>query len=361
MPSEVRFCTAADGVRLAYAVSGRGPAVVKAGHWLTNIDHDWTSPVWRHWLEYLTSRATLVRYDERGCGLSDRQYPALSLDTWVGDLDAVVAAAGVERCTLLGLCQGGPIAIAYAARHPERVERLVLYGTYARGKNHRNPSSDARAQAQALIALTRSGWGQANPAYRRLFTTLFIPGGSDKQVAWFDELQQQSCSGEHAARAREVKFDIDVTAAAASIDVPTLVLHARDDALVPFEEGRNLAALMPGAQFIALESANHILLEDEPAWSEFRAAVDAFLPAPPATSGDARRQKLRTLTTRELELLELVAAGHDNEVIAQHLHLSVRTVERHLSNIYVKLDLSGRAARAAAAAVYAYGAAAASA
>jgi DNA-binding CsgD family transcriptional regulator len=250
------------------------------------------------------------------------------------------------------MCQGGPIAMTYAARHPERVDRLVLYGTYARGKNHRRQTPEDRQHAEALIALTRTGWGQRNPAYRRLFTTLFIPGGSDKQISWFDELQLLSCTGAHAARAREVKFDLDVTSEAASIGVPTLVLHARDDALVPFEEGRHLAALVPGAQFVPLDSRNHILLEDEPAWTDFCRALDDFLGVPAPEPEPAAIGRFRTLTNREREILSLVAAGYDNDAIAADRSLSVRTVERHLSNIYLKLGLTGRAARAGAAAAF---------
>ena len=225
MRQELRFCTAADGVRLAYAVGGRGAPLVKAGHWLTHLERDWASPVWRHWLEFLSGRSTVVRYDERGCGLSDRSDPALSFASWVGDLEAVVDAAGVERFTLLGMSQGGPTAIAYAARHPERVSRLVLYGTSARGRLRRDPTPQAREEAAALVALTRAGWGRPNPAYRRMFTTLFVPGGSDEQMAWFDELQRISSSPDQAARARAIRSELDVSDLAADLDVPTLVLH----------------------------------------------------------------------------------------------------------------------------------------
>jgi pimeloyl-ACP methyl ester carboxylesterase/DNA-binding CsgD family transcriptional regulator len=271
------------------------------------------------------------------------------LEDWVGDLETVVEAAGVDRFTLLGLSQGGPIAIAYAARHPERVSRLVLYGTYARGKLHRTPTPQAKEEAEALIALTRVGWGRRNPAFRRLFTTLFIPGASDKQITWFDDLQRVSCSPDHAARSRAVRYGLDVTALASTLTVPTLVMHAREDALVPFEEGRHLVSLIPAARFASLDSANHILLEDEPAWAEFRSELRTFLSAyssPPSVDVEA-------LTGREQQILDLVARGHGNESIAAALHLSVRTVERHLSNCYTKLGLTGKAARAAAAARFA--------
>ncbi len=354
MRQEVRFCTASDGVRLAYAVSGRGPLLVKAGHWLTHLERDWESPVWRHWLEALSSRFTVVRYDERGCGLSDPEPGTLTAQAWVGDLETVAETLGAQSFLLLGMSQGGPTAIAYAARHPERVGRLVLYGTYARGRLRRDPSPAARAEAGALVALTRMGWGRSAGAYRRLFTTLFVPGASEAQMAWFDDLQQSSCSADHAARARAARYEVDVTAAAASLRVPTVVLHARHDALVPFDEGRRLAGLIPGAAFAPLEGANHILLEDEPAWLVFLRAFDHFVGRTPAARPlDA---DLDQLTRREREVLTLVARGDDNGAIARAMNLSVRTVERHLSNVYLKLGLAGRAARAGAAGRFAAGA-----
>jgi pimeloyl-ACP methyl ester carboxylesterase/DNA-binding CsgD family transcriptional regulator len=349
MRQEIRFCRAPDGVRLAYAVSGRGAPLVKAGHWLTHLERDPSSPVWRHWLEFLGEDHTVVRYDERGSGLSDREESSLSLEDWVSDLETVVEAAGVERFTLLGLSQGGPVAIAYAARHPERVSGLVLYGTYARGRLSRASDPQETAEAEALIELTRSGWGRPNPAFRRLFTTLFIPGATEAQIAWLDELQRVSSSGEHAARSRAARYAIDVSDLASGLTVPTLVMHAQDDALVPFEEGRHLGSLIPGARFVPLDSANHILLEDEPAWQEFRSEFRAFLPA----AVSAPENGLVALTARERQILALVAEGRDNESIADALRLSVRTVERHLSNSYLKLGLSGKAARAAAAARFA--------
>ncbi len=347
MRQELRFCTAPDGVRLAYATSGRGEAVVKVGHWMTHLERDWTSPVWRHWVEFLSEEHTLVRYDERGCGLSDREYQSLTLENWVDDLEAVIDAAGVDECTLFGASGGGPVAIAYAARHPGRVTGLVLYGTYSRGRLTRDPTPEACEEAEMLLSLTRLGWGKSNPAFRQVFTTLFLPGGSDAQTAWFDELQRASCSAEHAARSRAVRYTVDVSDLARTISVPTLVLHSRDDAVVSMDEGRNVASLIPGARFVPLDSANHILLDNEPAWSEFRAQLRNFLPAghpvPPVLQDGL-------FTDREIEVLRFIAQGMDNEAIAAAMHLSVRTVERHLSNCYAKLGVRGKSARAAAAA-----------
>lgn len=349
MSQEIRLCRTPDGVRLAYALSGKGPPVVKVSHWMTHIERDWESPVWRHWLDFFSEDHTLVRYDERGCGLSDHGNLRLSLDDWVSDLETVVEAAGVDRFTLFGASQGGAIAIAYAARHPERVSSLVLYGAYAQGKLSRATDPQDVAEAEALIELTRSGWGLANPAYRRLFTMLFVPGGTEEQLAWFDDLQQSSTSGEHAARSRAVRYKIDVSDLAATLKVPTLLLHARDDALVPFEDSRHLASLIPGARLVSLNSANHILLENEPAWQDFCSELRAFLPAYVSPSEDG----MVTLTSRERQVLALVAEGRDNDYIAGAFQLSARTIERHLSNSYSKLRLTGKAARAAAAARFA--------
>jgi pimeloyl-ACP methyl ester carboxylesterase/DNA-binding CsgD family transcriptional regulator len=302
--------------------------------------------VWRHWLEGLADGRMVLRYDERGCGLSDRDVEDVSLAARVSDLEAVIDAAGLERVALLGISQGGPPAIAFAARHPERVSHLVLFATFARGRLMRDPSASDREQAQLMTSLIRMGWGGGVPAFRRLFTTLFIPDATPEQMEWFDELQRVTVDPETAVRIRQARNHDEVTDEATRVTCPTLVIHARDDALVPFAEGRRLATLIPGAHFVALESRNHILLADEPAWAQFLAELRDFLgpsevPAP---------TELPELSNREREVLALVAEGLSNDEIAARLFLSVRTVERHLSNIYAKLRVSGKAARAAAAA-----------
>ncbi len=353
MEQQIRFCTTSDGVRLAFAIHGSGPPVVKAGNWLTNLEYDWQSPVWRHWLDALADGHTLIRYDERGGGLSDRDVTDLDLDRWVDDLGSVVDAAGADRFALVGISGGGPLAIAYATRHPERVARLVLYGTYARGRAHRGPES--REEAETLVSLVRTGWGRANPAFRRLFTSLFIPDATEEQMRWFDELQRRSMSAETAARVRVARAEVDVTELAPRLAVPTLVLNAREDAMVPFEEGRALAAMIPGARFVPLEGRNHILLRDEPAWDAFVAEYRAFLAGGDWGSAATGEGRLSDLTSREIDVLRLAAAGATNDEIAAQLFLSPRTIERHLSNVYAKLGLSGKAARAAAAARFTRG------
>ena len=346
MEQEIRFCTASDGVRLAYATHGRGPPLVKAANWLTHLEYDWESPVWRHWMTGLGERHTVIRYDDRGCGLSDRKLGDLTLDTWVGDLEAVVDAAGVKRFALLGVSGGGPTAVAYAVRHPERVSQLVLYGAYARGR-HRRGEPETEEKAELLIQLTKVGWEDPTPLFRQVFTSMFLPDGTPEQMSWFDELQRKSTTGDLAAELRQRRGDVDVASLAAQVRTPTLVLHGDHDQAVPFEEGRLVASLISGARLVPLESRNHILLEEEPAWRVFLDEVNGFLgapePEPPAPG------TLEDLSAREHEVLELVAAGLSNEEIAERLYLSVRTVERHLSNVYAKLRISGKAARAAAA------------
>jgi pimeloyl-ACP methyl ester carboxylesterase/DNA-binding CsgD family transcriptional regulator len=342
-----RFCTAPDGVGLAYAVDGEGPPLVKAGNWMTHLDYDRQSPVWRHWVRELSRGHALIRYDERGCGLSDRQFDGTpTLDTYVDDLAAVVDAAGLQRFALFGVSGGGPTAIEYAVRNPERVSHLVLYGTYTRGRYRRGEKETE--QSRLLIDLMRVGWGGAVPAFRQVFSSFFIPSAGEEQKRWYDDMQQASSSGEMAARLWLSNTQIDISDTARRTTQPALVLHARHDRAVPYEEGRRLASLLPDARFVTLESDNHILQQGEPAWEAFLAEVRAFL-------GDGERTPtvaadLSELSEREREVLEQVAAGMSNEQIAERLFLSTRTVERHLSNIYAKLRLSGKSARAAAAA-----------
>jgi pimeloyl-ACP methyl ester carboxylesterase/DNA-binding CsgD family transcriptional regulator len=333
-------------VTIAYAEHGMGPTLVRAANWLTHLEYDWRSPVWRHWLEELARGHRVVRYDERGCGLSDREVEELSLDSFVADLEAVVDAAQLDRFVLLGLSQGGAIALVYAVRHPERVSHVVLCGGYARGRHKRELSREQKEEATLLQSVVRVGWGQPDPVFRRVFTTRFVPGGTDEQLEWFDELQRVSVTPETAERLRTCWGQIDVVDLLDAVDVPTLVAHARGDAIVPFSEGRLLATRIRGARFLPLEGRNHILLEHEPAWPVFLAALRGFIGAPEVSP----RVSLEDLTQRELEVLELVAEGLSNEEIGGRLFVSPRTVERHLSNVYAKLRVSGKAARAAAAA-----------
>jgi pimeloyl-ACP methyl ester carboxylesterase/DNA-binding winged helix-turn-helix (wHTH) protein len=275
---QILFCRAHDGVRVAYAKSGDpgAPPLVKPANWLTHLEFDWDSPVWRHWLTEMGRGHTLIRYDERGSGLSDHDAADLSFTSWVRDLEAVVDAEQLERFSLLGISQGCAVAIAYAARHPERVDKLVLYGGYAVGRAYRNPSPQEELERTLLQNLIRVGWGRDNPAFRQVFGTLFLPEGTPEQHQWFNDLAK-TIPLESALRVRETTDVIDVRREAAEVRAPTLVLHARGDGMVPFEIGRQLAAHIPGARFVPLESRNHVLLEIEPAWARFVEEVRAFL------------------------------------------------------------------------------------
>jgi pimeloyl-ACP methyl ester carboxylesterase/DNA-binding CsgD family transcriptional regulator len=343
LEQQIRFCAAPDGARLAYASHGRGPPIVKAPNWLTHLEFDWKSPLWRPWLEALGETNRVIRYDERGSGLSDWEVGDFSLDAWVADLEAVVDAAGVDRFALLGLSQGAQIAIAYAVRHPDRVSHLVVCGGYLGGDTL---TTADRERSDALDALIRIGWGQANPVFRHVFTTLLVPGATPEVMDWVDELQRVSASPENALRFSETFHTIDVTELAPRLRAPTIVFHARDDQMVPFADGRRLAAAVPNARFVPIDGRNHVFLTEEPAWQLFLAELRAFLGVPARPSGG----ELDALSGRELQVLELVADGLSNEEIAARLYLSTRTVERHLSNVYKKLGLSGKAARAAVAA-----------
>jgi pimeloyl-ACP methyl ester carboxylesterase len=344
---ETRFCTAPDGVGLAYAIDGEGPPLVKASNWLSHLDYERESPVWRHWVRELSRGHTLIRADQRGCGLSDREFDAAPTEeTYLDDLATVVDAAGLERFALLGVSGGGPTAVQYAVRNPDRVSRLVLYGTYARGRYRRSP--DEVEQSRLFIDMIRVGWGGTVPAFRQVFTATYIPSAGEEQKRWYDELQRASSTGEMAARLWRSRTEVEISDVARRVTQPALVLHGRQDRGVPYDEGRRLATLLPDARFVTLESDNHILQEGEPAWAVFLAEVRAFLGGDehaPVADAD-----LGELSARECEVLELVAAGMSNEQIAERLVLSCRTVERHLSNVYVKLRLSGKSARAAAAA-----------
>jgi len=335
---QIRFCSAADGTRIAYATSGRGPPLVKAANWLSHLEYDWESPVWTPILAELSRDHTLVRYDERGCGLSDWNVEGLSFDAWVQDLETVVAAADVDRFPLLGISQGASIAIAYAVRHPGRVTHLILHGGYTRGRLRRSRTAQQREEAEMMIRLAETGWGRENPAFRQFFTSQFIPGGTPEQHRWWNELERISTSPANAGRIMRQFGDIDVADLLPRVTCPTLVLHATGDARVPFEEGRMLASLIPGARFVPIDSDNHVPLASEPGWQRWCDELRAFLPASsPADPSFAR------LTQRERSLLELIAQGRDNAQIAALLGLSEKTVRNHITSIFAKLEVDTRA------------------
>jgi DNA-binding winged helix-turn-helix (wHTH) protein/pimeloyl-ACP methyl ester carboxylesterase len=278
---EVRFCHASDGVRLAFASAGVGPPLVKAANWLNHIRYDWESAVWGHWLRELSAHHRLVHYDERGCGLSDWDIADMSFEGWVRDLEAVVDADALGRFPLLGISQGGAVAAAYAARHPARVSHLVLYGSFPLGRRQRARNEDELREADVMLQLLRSGWGRDESPFGRMFAAQFMPEGSLEQWASFVELQRRTTSSENAFGLMSVSAGIDVTEVAPLVRAPTLIIHAGGDQVVPREQGELFAALIPGARFVALDSDNHILLADEPAWPHFLSEIESFLTTTP--------------------------------------------------------------------------------
>jgi pimeloyl-ACP methyl ester carboxylesterase/DNA-binding CsgD family transcriptional regulator len=340
LTQQIRFARSHDGVRLAYASSGSGPPLIKAATWLSHLEYDWESPIWSHLLHALSAQCTFVRYDERGCGLSDWAVEDLSFESWVRDLETVADAIGAERFSLLGISQGASIAIAYTVRHPERVSHLVLHGGYARGRLVRSDTPQQREEGEMMIKLAELGWGKADPSFRQFFTSQFIPGGTPEQHQWFNELERISTSPHNAARFMHEFARLDVTALLPLVPCPTLVLHSRHDVRQPFEEGRLIATTIPGAQFVPIDSGNHLLLADEPGWQRWIDAVRAFLPRSEVGGAEPG---FASLTERQRELLELIAQGRDNAQIAAQLALSEKTVRNHITSIFAKLEVESRA------------------
>ncbi len=344
---DIRFARSSDGVGIAYAIHGSGPPLLIDTCWLSHLQFDWQSPVWRHYLVELGRIATVIRYDERGHGLSDRGVTDHSLEARVADLEAVADDAGLGRFALLAMAQGGPVAIEYAARHPERLTRLAFYGSYAGAQVTATP--EQLELYAAFDVLIRVGWARPTSEFRRVFSSMMIPGGTEEQMRWLDDLQRMAVDADTAVMARSQRQVTNSSHRLAELNLPTLVLHSRGDQMVDFEDSRYLAANVPGARLVALESDNHIVLADEPAWPVFLRELTDFLAADRATASPALDDDVASvLSPRELHILRLAAKGRDNNAIAADLVLSVRTVERHLQNAYAKLGLHGRTARTAA-------------
>ena len=340
----IRYLRTADGVRLAWAEAGRGRTLVKASNWMTHLELEWQSPVWRHWIRFFSGHYRFVRYDERGCGMSDWEVGDLGQARWVEDLEAVAeASAWTEPIVVLGISQGGVPAIELAIRHPERVSHLVLYGCYSQGWMMRGDEASRRRFA-AMVELIQHGWGRDNPVFRQLFTSRFIPGGTDEQIDWFNDLCLKTTSPQNAARLLEARAHVDVRRRLGEVRVPTLVLHARADDVVPLASGRILATEIPGAQFVELDSANHILLEDEPAWRRFCDAVLDFTGVAATATGAAPADAaFAALSPREREVLALISEGLANAEIGERLGISEKTVRNHVSNLFDKLGVWSRA------------------
>ena len=333
----VRYVRASDGVQLAWAESGNGPPLVKAATWLTHLEYDIESPVWKHWTSFLSDNFRYIRYDERGCGMSDWDVRDLTLDRWVADLHTVVEAAGLtEPFTLLGMSHGAAMCVAYAARYPERVSRIILCGGFALGAARRsNPRSGQ--MLEAIINLSE-WWGSDNAAFRQVFTSRFIPEGNDEQVRWFNELCRKTVSPALAGTLLRARAQTDVSALLPQVKAPTLIFHARRDAVSPIEEGRSLASGIAGAEFVELDSRNHVLLEHEPAWEKFKDAVLTFTGRNPVSAADA----FGALSPRERDTLRLLSDGLSNSEIAERLGISEKTVRNHLSHLFDKLGVWSR-------------------
>jgi pimeloyl-ACP methyl ester carboxylesterase/DNA-binding CsgD family transcriptional regulator len=334
----VRYLRASDGVQLAWAESGAGPTLVKAATWLTHLEYDAESPVWHHWTSFLGGHFRYVRYDERGSGMSERNINDLSWDRRIKDLEMVIdASCGSDPVTLLGISHGSAACVAYAVKHPERVARMILYGGFARGALKRS-DEEANRMYEAIINLATL-WGSDNPAFRQVFTSRFIPGGSDEQLRWLSDICLKTTSPQLAGPLLRARAHTDITALVSQVRTPTLVLHAREDAVVPIGEGRFLATEIPGAQFVELDSRNHILLEHEPAWVRFQEAVLDYTGQSAANDSEAFRE----LSPRERETLSLLAEGLSNSEIAERLGISEKTVRNHLSHLFDKLGVWSRA------------------
>ena len=335
---KIRFVEASDGVKLAWAESGSGATLIKAANWLTHLEYEWESPVWRHWIRFFTDHFRFIRYDERGCGLSDWEVGKLTTERWIDDLETIVDAAQPSGpFALLGISQGAAACIGYAVRHPERVSHMILYGGYARGLYHRG-KPDIEREYKAILEVVRIGWGKSNPAFRQLFTSRFIPDGTQEQIAWFNDLCLKTTSPEVAAELLRMRADMNVMDLLPRVRVPTLVIHAGDDHITHLSEGRLLASSIPGAQFVEVPGKNHVLLEDEPGWERFKEAVLDFTGAG-ATAPDT----FAALSPREREVLALISEGLDNAQIGARLAISEKTVRNHISNVYDKLGVWNRA------------------
>jgi pimeloyl-ACP methyl ester carboxylesterase len=333
---EVRFAHVASGAAIAWARSGQGPALLRTGHWMTHVEFDAVSALFRPWLERLGRSLTLYRFDERGSGLSGADSTPLGLEAAVEEIEVVMNAAGLERAALLGISGGSAPAIAFAARHPQRVSQLILLGAYSHGLWHRQPTQAQRDYVEAQLRLMELGWGVRDAPVQQFISASMIPDGTPEQLAALNEQQRRSCDGVRAAQFLRSRLGLDVRAEIGQVRCPTLVLHAQGDAAVPVALGREVAAAIPGARFESLATRNHVPLAGEPAFERFCEATVAFVQASAAQPGGP------AFTPRERALLALVARGCDNLQIAAELGLADQTVRNALSALYTKLGVEGR-------------------
>jgi len=340
LEQKIRFCTSRDGTRIAYAMSGSGPPLMWAQHWVHHLEFDDGNPIWRPWLDLLTRRHTLIRYDWRGCGLSDRNRIEFSFENYVADLEAVVDAAGLERFVLFGMAgTGSGIGIKYAIQHPDRVASLILHECHTKGRLAGSPTPERIAEAEARLKVIELGWPNDTPAYGQFYTALHIPDANINQLRAYNELLRKTTSPANALRLLQTFWELDLSDVVPQVHCPTLVMHARGDSVIPFDEGRTVAALIPNARFVPLESRNHLLLATDPAWPAFVTALEEFLEA---TSPRSAGSSLDGLTAREREVLEILAQGLSNRDIAERLTISEKTARNHVSIIFSKLGVGSR-------------------
>ena len=333
----IRFMQTDDNVRLAWMASGSGPSLVKAANWLTHLEYDIESPVWKHWVDFLSGHFRYFRHDERGLGLSSHQVEDISRSKWTEDLELFIDTAQPETpFVLLGISQGSGPAMTYAVKYPERVSHLIIYGGYQRGWGLREPEEKRRRQAVRELALV--GWGTSDPIFRRLYTKMFLPEGTDEQLQWFDELCAKTTTPEIAYRLMAEQAEADFTDVPANVEVPTLVLHGRDDQVVPFSEGVDIATGIRNSEFAHLDTCNHILMPDEPAWDRFKSAVLEF-----TGRSEVREDEIfASLSDRERQVLAKVTEGLGNTDIAGTLFISEKTVKNHITKIFEKLNVKTR-------------------
>lgn len=340
MRQSIRYLTTSDGVQMAWSAAGTGPTMVRAANWLTHLQYDMESPVWRHWVRFFSRHFRFVRYDERGCGMTQWKVHDVSLPRWLADLEHVIDAAVPDTpLALLGISQGAATSIAYAVRHPQRVSHLVLYGGFSRGSRRRGDPDSVRL-FDAIVELVRYGWGRDDATFRQVFTTRFVPDATPEQLGWLNELCRRTTSAEVAAHLLLARANLDVRDLLAQVRVPTLVVHAARDEAVPLECARELAAGIPGAEFVQLDSRNHILLEHEPAWQRFKDVMLEFTGCAAGAGGEDQRFEL--LSPREREVLTALASGRSNAQIASGLHISDKTVRNMLTRIFGKLGVHSR-------------------
>jgi pimeloyl-ACP methyl ester carboxylesterase/DNA-binding CsgD family transcriptional regulator len=343
MNHRIRYVSSADHINLAWTQIGDGAALVKTASWLSHLKYDRESPVWSHWIDFFENHFHFVRYDERGSGMSDWKVGSAALTQRVDDLERVVGAAEIEQpFALLGMCQGVATAITYAVRYPERVSHLILYGGSALDGRKRGTFSD-RSFHKSMMDVVRQGWGRDNPTFRQLFTSRYVPQATQAQIDWFNELCRRATSAENVSALLEALDNVDVVDYLPLIETPTLVLHCVHDQVVPFSQGKLIAAHIPNASFVQIDSQNHILQKHEAGWQQFQQAILEFTGKQTCLPQLQTFQTSEVLTTRERTTLALLCDGRSNAQIASQLGISEKTARNHISNLYRKLGVQSRA------------------